>query len=175
MSNEDRINSHGGHDQSTALVHRANREPWHDPQWQQFWLAIETRPWRSLSLVPAGEGGPVDFTLNLAVNLSRTGIVHIGTAIQVADATSVPLGQLNAFLTEVRRCTSTGDRLLIALPPTGASPITTSIAQASDAAVLCILIEKMSSADAKRTLKLVGHSRFIGSVMVHPSQLNRAV
>jgi hypothetical protein len=171
LSNEERSNSQGEQPQRTALVRRANLEPWHDPQWQQLWLAIEARPWRSLCLIPAGEGGPIDFTLNLAVNLSRTGIIHIGTAIQVADATSVPLGQLNAFLTEVRRCTTAGERLLVALPPTGASPISTSIAQASDAAVLCVLLEKMSSADARRTLKVVGPARFIGSVMVHASQL----
>ena len=159
---------------NTALVQRAQVEPWQDPQWQQLWLSIESRPWRSLALVPAGQGGPVDLTVGLAVTLSRTGMVHIGTAIQVADATRVPLNQLSAFLEEVRRCTSTGARLLVALPPAHAGPIMASIAQALDAAILCVLLEEMASADARRTLKLVGASRFLGSVMIHPHQLEQA-
>jgi hypothetical protein len=143
-------------------------EPWHDEQWQRLWLAIESRPWRSLALIPGSEGAALDFTLNIAVNLSRTGMVHLGSAIQVADGTRVPLNQLTPFLNEIRRCTSTGDRLLVALPPNGASPITTAIAQAVDAAVLCVMLEQMASADAKRTVKAVGVSRFLGSVIVHP-------
>jgi hypothetical protein len=36
---------------------------------------------------------------------------------------------------------------------------------------LCILSTKMSSADAKRTVKLVGASRFLGSAIFHPHTL----
>ena len=158
----------GPHPGST-LVRRAEVEPWHDQQWQRLWLAIESRPWRSLALIPGSEGAPLDFTLTIAVNLSRTGMVHLGSAIQVADGTRVPLNQLTPFLNEVRRCTSMGDRLLVALPPNDSSPITTTIAQSVDAAVLCVMLEQMASVDAKRTVKAVGASRFLGSVIVHPS------
>ncbi|MEO7035145.1 MAG: hypothetical protein ABI548_14605 [Polyangiaceae bacterium] len=158
-------------EQTSVLARRVHVEPWHDPQWQQLWLAIERRPWRSLVLIPAGEGAPLDFTVSIAVNLSRTAMVHIGSAIQVADGTIVPLNQLNPFLNEVRRCTSSGERLIVALPPTDASPVTASIAQSSDAAVLCILLERMASADANKTVKLIGPKRFLGSVLVHPDQL----
>jgi len=89
----------------------------------------------------------------------------------VADATQVPLNQLTAFSNEVKRCTSNGDRVLVALPPTGGNAITASIAQSIDAAVLCILATKMSSGDAKRTVKLVGASRFLGSAIFHPHKL----
>lgn len=144
---------------------------WRDPEWQRLWLAVEARNWRSLALVPAGEGGSRTFTLTVAVALSRTGMVHLGTPIQVADATRIPLDQLTAFLEEVRRCTSTGERLLIALPPTSTTPISAAIAQASDAAVLCILADRMTSSDSKRTIKLVGESRFLGSAIFRPSTL----
>jgi hypothetical protein len=147
---------------------------WRDPEWQRLWLAVESRPWRSLALVPAGEGASPDFTLIVAVALSRTGMVHLGSPIQVADATRVPLNQLTAFLEEVRRCTSTGERLLVALPAAGTSPITTSIAQSTDAAVLCVLVDRMSAAQAKNTVKLVGQSRFLGSAIFHPHQISTA-
>jgi hypothetical protein len=147
---------------------------WRDPEWQRLWLAIESRPWRSLALVPASEGASPDFTLVVAVALSRTGMVHLGSPIQVADATRVPLNQLTAFLEEVRRCTNTGERLLVALPPTGTSPITAAIVQAADAALLCVMLERMTSTQAKRTIKLVGQSRFLGSAIFHPHQISAA-
>ncbi|HTA94457.1 MAG TPA: hypothetical protein VK745_32985 [Polyangiaceae bacterium] len=147
---------------------------WRDPEWQRLWLAVESRPWRSLALIPASEGASPDFSLVVAVALSRTGMVHLGSPIQVADATRVPLNQLTAFLEEVRRCTNTGERLLVALPPTGTSPITATIAQSTDAAVLCVLLDRMSSSQAKSTVKLVGQSRFLGSAIFRPQQIATA-
>jgi Mrp family chromosome partitioning ATPase len=116
----------------------------------------------------------VDFSLIVAVTLSRTGMVHLGRPVQVADATQVPLAQLARFLGEVQRFTNEGERLLIALPPIGSSPITTSIAQTVDAAVLCVLYERMSSSQAKKTIQMVGRARFLGSVIFHQDQIAEA-
>jgi hypothetical protein len=154
-----------------AAIERAGAgtQPWDDSEWQRLWLAVESRPWRSLALVPAGEGASLEFTVDIAIALSRTATVHLGRSLQIADATQVPLNQLNAFFGEVQRCTSNGERLLLALPPT-ASAMSVSIAQSVDAAVLCVLLDRMTSADAKRTVKLVGTSRFLGSAIFHPHQ-----
>jgi len=146
---------------------------WRDPDWQRLWLAVEARPWRSLALVPAGDGASLDFTVTVAVALSRTGMVHLGSPIQVADATRIPLDRLTPFLDEVRRCAASGERLLIALPPTGTSPITTTIVQATDVAVLCVLVERMTSTQAKRTIKLIGAGRFLGSAIFRPDSAPR--
>ena len=173
MSNA-RISTSETGERSLATSGGSSFEAWHDPEWQRLWLAIEGRPWRTLALVPAGDGAPLDFTVLVAVTLSRTGMVHLGRPIQVADATKVPLDQLARFLAEVRRCTAEGERLLVALPPTGNSPITTSIAQAADSALLCVQFDRMSSSQAKRTVKLIGHARFLGSAIFHPHQLARA-
>jgi len=156
-----------GENRETALV-KSRLEPWRDPDWQRLWLAVEPRPWRSLGLVPAGAGAALDFTMLVAITLSRTGMVHLGSPIQIADATQIPLSQLSPFLKEVNRCTSDGDRILIALPPTGESPITASIAQSIDAVVLCVMLERMSNTQAKQTIKAIGASRFIGSAIFRP-------
>lgn len=156
-------------EQTLALSPESEVATWRDPDWQRLWLAVESRAWRSLALIPASEGASLDFTLRVAVALSRTGMVHLGSPIQVADATRVPLNQLTPFLDEVRRCTSTGERLLVALPPTGNSAICTSIAQATDAAILCVLLNRMSRTQANGTLKLVGPARFLGSAIFHPN------
>ena len=113
----------------------------------------------------------MNFTPLVAVILSRVGMVHLGSSVQVADATSVPLNQLNAFFNEVERSTRQGERLLVALPPAGKNAITAAIAQSTDAALLCILNERMSSSAAKRTVALIGASRFLGSAIFHPHQI----
>jgi len=155
----------------TSIERAALVEPWQDAEWQRLWLAIQSRPWKTLALIPAGEGASLDFTPRVAMLLSRTGMVHLGRPVQVADATHVPLNQLTAFFNEVARSTSQGERLLIALPPAGKNAITVEIAQASDAALLCILNERMSGSAAKRTVKLVGAARFVGSAIFHPHQI----
>lgn len=157
-----------------AIVQASGAEPWRDPEWQRLWLAVENRQWRSLALIPAGDGASIDFSLIIAVTLSRTGMVHLGRPVQVADATQVPLAQLSRFLGEVQRFTNEGERLLVALPPLGSSPITATIAQSVDAAVLCVLFEKMSSSQAKKTVRLVGQSRFLGSAIFHQDQIMNA-
>lgn len=160
---------------STALAHPPSPlEPWRDPEWQGLWLSVQSRPWTSLALIPAGEGAPEDFTVLVAVILSRTGMVHLGSPIQVADGTRVPLAQLAPFQEEVKRYTAGGERILIALPPAVKSPVTHAIAQASDAALLCVLLGSMASAQARRTVAQVGASRFLGSAIFHPHQIAEA-
>ena len=158
----------------TALAVRRGIEPWRDPEWQRLWLSLQGAQWRSLAIVPAGEGGPPDFPLRIAVTLARTGMVHLGSPIQVADASTVPLASLASFTEEVRRCVDAGDRILLALGPITNSPISVSIAQASDAAVLCVLLERMTTAQAKKTVGEIGQSRFVGSVILRDDDLGAA-
>jgi len=155
-----------------ALALRDERiEAWRDPEWQRLWLAMQVRPWRSLAIVPAGAGVPADFSLRIAVALARTGMVHLGGPVQVADATKVPLAYLAPFLEQVRRCTEDGDRILVAVAPTNENPITVSVAQAVDAALLCILMEQTETAHAKKTVALIGASRFVGSAVLRADAL----
>ena len=152
-----------------ALAERPT-EPWRSIDWQKLWLTVRSSPWRSLALVPAGSGAPRDFTLRVAVWLARTGMMHLGIPIRVADATQVPLTQMMQLNEEVSSYTSSGDLVLIALPAASESAITTSIAQGSDCALLCVLLEKMATADAKKTIRQIGTRKFIGSVLFHPTE-----
>lgn len=172
------MNEHGPpHDtnpsgQETALAQRRSVESWRDPEWQKLWLTVERQTWRSLTIIPGGDGGPPDFSLTIAVALSRTGMTHLGAPIQVADGSQVALSQLNGFVADVRHCIENGDRLIIALPPVMNSPTAAAIAKASDAALLCVLMEAMASSQARQTIKLVGASQFIGSIIIRPETLN---
>ena len=156
------------HNPGTALAQRSDTDIWRDAEWQRLWLTMHKLTWQTLSLIPAGDGAPPDFTLALAVRLSRIGMTHLGEPIQVADGNNVALNQLNEFLEDVRACTTAGARLIVALPPVSINPTTPAIAKATDAAILCVLLERMNSAQAKQTLKLVGPSKFLGSVIIQP-------
>jgi hypothetical protein len=154
--------------QSTSVVHVGRRrEQWRQPDWQKFWLTIRSRPWNSLAVIPAGAGAPPDFTLGVAVSLARTGMVHLGVPIRVADATQIPLGQMMQLSAEIKESVTAGDLVILALGSTVDSPVAVSLAQSVDHALLCVLFERMAVADAKRTVNLIGRQKFIGSALFH--------
>jgi hypothetical protein len=157
---------------NVALAERRNTQTWADPDWQRFWLTIDRLPWRSLAFIPAGDGAAADFTLTLAVTLSRTGVTHLGGPVLVADGTQVPLNQLTGFLADVRSCVDAGQRVLIALSAANNNPTTPAIAKAADGVVLCVMLGQMRSGDAKRTVSAVGQNKFVGSVIIRPEELN---
>jgi hypothetical protein len=143
-------------------------QPWQEPDWQRLWLATHSREreWRSLALLPGSAGMPTRFMEKVAVGLSRTGMTHLGHAIHVADATRVRLEELSGFLEEVAHCTASGDRrVVIALAALDENVTSLSIAQHVDRALLCVLRGHTELSALRRTVRDVGKTRFLGSVM----------
>jgi hypothetical protein len=150
--------------QSTQLALRNQGEVrWHSADWRRLWLSIQQQPWRSLALVPAGVGAPLDATVHIATALARTGMKHVGAQIHVADATDLRLEDMADLGEHVRECTETG-LVIVALAPVQLNPVTVALAQASDRAVLCVLLDQMRASDAKHTTDEIGHEHFIGAV-----------
>jgi hypothetical protein len=154
---------------SGTAIQKATVEPWRDPDWQRLWLALQSRRWTSLGLVPAGTQGPEDLTLLVAVILSRTSMAHLGAPVPVADATKVPFSQLALFMEQVYSQTRAGNRIIVALPAPSKNPVTNSIVQALDAALLCVLVEETSYSEARKTIDDIGAERFLGSAIFHPT------
>jgi hypothetical protein len=142
-------------------------EPWRRTDWQRLWLAARNQPWRSLSLVPGGVGAPRDFTVQIAVSLARTGMMHLGVPIHVADGTRVPLAQLMQFVQEIQYHSRSGDLVLVALAPPSENPTAVSLAKTTDQAMLCVLLNRMNMADVKRSVDQIGHKQFLGSATFH--------
>src|SRR5690348_6940777 len=136
----------------TALAKRPTTELWQDAEWQRLWLSVRQRPWSSLAIVPGGPGAPPDFALTIAVTLARIGTMHLGMPVQVADATNMPLIHLARLTEELGRLKEEGELVLIAVAPAKENPITVSLAQSADSALLCVLLEAMSHADARSTI-----------------------
>jgi hypothetical protein len=151
----------------TAIARRADNyiEPWRGVEWQRLWLSLQSRPWNALAVVPASSGAPAEFTVKIAMTLARTGMIHLASPIHVADGTDLPLGKVVAFLDEIERCKAAGDRILIALAPIGENPVTETLVQSADCALLCVLFESMLASEAKRTVTKLGKERFIGSTI----------
>ena len=136
---------------------------WLMADWQRLWLSIQARPWRSLALVPAGVGAPLDTTVHIATALARTGMRHIGTQIHVADGTDLRLEDATELTVQVRESSRT-DLVIVALAPVNVNPVTVPLAQAADCAVLCVLLNQMRLTDAKHTTDEIGHDHFVGAV-----------
>jgi len=150
---------------------RLHEELWRDGEWQQLWLSLQRRPWKSLAICPAGAGVKRDFAVTVAVVLARTGMLHLGAPIQVADATSVQLSDVVDLLAEVKTCSARGECVLVALAPLSESPVSLTLAQSTDYTLLCALLERMSSAQAKETVNKIGKERFLGTIVFRPDQL----
>jgi hypothetical protein len=156
---------------SSTLTRSSRRfTPWKEQSWQKLWLATQesSRPWRSLALVPAGAGITPDLMTHVAVTLSRTGMMHLGCSIHVADATKITLGDLGDFAQEIARCTQGTDRVLIALAPVIDNVTSVAIAQACDCALLCALRGQTQTRHAKHTVAEIGPAHFIGSTLFDP-------
>ncbi|HWA75736.1 MAG TPA: hypothetical protein VG937_25545 [Polyangiaceae bacterium] len=136
---------------------------WRAADWQRLWLATQERAWRSLALVPAGAGAPLDTTVHIAMALARTGMQHIGTQIHVADATELGLEDTAELTAQVRESARSG-LVIVALAPVSMNPVTVPLAQSSDCAVLCVLLNLMRMAEAKHTTDQIGRSHFVGAV-----------
>jgi hypothetical protein len=151
----------------TALAVRPSTqvEPWRGTDWQRLWLMLQQRPWTALAVVPASSGAPLDFTLDIALTLARVGMIHLAAPIQIANGTDLGLANVKEFLEEIARCRSAGDKILLALAPIGENPVTETLAQSADCALLCVLFERMDSAGAARTVGKIGRERFVGSTI----------
>jgi len=138
--------------------------PWHRPEWQNLWLALERQDWRTLALVPPGPSRP-GFTLDVAVGLVHTGSVHLGVPIRIADAVDISLPHLRQFIQELNSLREAGDRVLVCLGGVRNNSTTAPIAQAADRALLCLELNQSKLADAKATMKAVGQKHFLGSAV----------
>ena len=151
----------------SSLARRAPQAIWQAPDWQRLWLSTQQnkRSWRSLALVPAGDGAPPTFMMQVAVALSHTGMSHLGGQVHVADATDIELDQLVPFREELERTLRGPDRVLIALPPLASSVTALPLAQLADACLLCVLQGVSSTRDVKQTVESLGSPRILGAAM----------
>jgi hypothetical protein len=153
-----------------AITVSSSSEVWQAPEWQRLWLSTRTKKksWRSIALVPAGPGTSPETFVQIALSLARTGMVHVGTPIHVADATRITLGQLEPFSEGLASHVRDAEMMVLALSALSDNVTSLPLAKAADCALLCVVLGEMSASDAKATIAQIGASHFIGSAVFRP-------
>jgi hypothetical protein len=132
--------------------------------WERLWLATQRTEWRSLALVPVGEGIS---TAPIASELAEIGRTHLGGTVIAHDATKVSISSLRGELAMLSERAGCSHRALVALPPVLGSPAGLALAQAADGVILCVALGRSSIAEAQKIVAEVGRERVLGSVIVH--------
>jgi hypothetical protein len=134
-----------------------------DVRTQHLWLGLEKRQWRSLAVVSASKGVA---TLAAANSLANIAWWYTGVPSCVFDMRDLSLRLLEHQLRDMATQLHGGERIFIALRSTSENPTAVPLAQAADAAVLCVELGKTDMKAAQRTLDAVGRQKFIGTILV---------
>ncbi|MGQ0507141.1 MAG: hypothetical protein ACT4TC_17675 [Myxococcaceae bacterium] len=134
-----------------------------DAELQQLWFAIIRREWSSLVVIPAQPGGS---TVELAKALAAIGTVQRGTEVRVINAQRAELRGTSKLIVEMTSVVRGGGVCLVAVDSVVENQAGIPLALAADAALLAVTLGETDLVHAKRTLELVGESRFVGSVTI---------
>lgn len=131
--------------------------------WQRLWLSTQRREWRSLAVIPVG--GRIA-TPPVARTLVSVGSTHLGALIRLNDATAITIAGLGACLRGLTDPRESAARVIVALGSVLENPASLAVAQAADAAILCLVLGESSISEAERTIEEVGRARFVGSLIL---------
>jgi hypothetical protein len=138
-------------------------DPASEIAWQRLWLSTQRREWRSLAIIPVG--GRIA-TQPVARALVSIGSSHLGASIRLDDATSITIAGLGACLRGLTRPRESAKRVIVALGSVLENPASLAVAQAADAAILCLVLGDSAISAAERTIEEVGRARFVGSLIL---------
>jgi hypothetical protein len=134
-----------------------------DLRFQQLWLALEKRPWRSLALLAGSKGVA---TLDVADLLAKVAWWYSGEPTSVFDLRDLSVRLVDHQLRELDQQLAAGDRVFIALRSTLENPSAARVAQACDAVALLVTLGETDMKSAEQTINTVGRERFLGSILL---------
>ena len=139
-------------------------------EYQELWLALARKSWRSLALVAEREESASEITNALAeVARMLDERVSFFAPIDVPDYVSVAgiLSAANANVTaDIPRPVKPPARNIATLPPVATNPLALKVAAAADIVVICVEIGKTRFSAVRRTLELIGRDRVAGCVLI---------
>jgi hypothetical protein len=135
--------------------------------WQRIWLRAQGRDWVSMALIGTSQTSP-EATMRVAGMLARIS-EELGHPLVVLDGRSVELRTMASIQARMRSLSARGTRAISVLQLPLYNPITVPIAQAADAAMLCVFIGESSVVSSEQTIEQIGRDRFLGTVILrHP-------
>jgi hypothetical protein len=138
-----------------------------DAAWQRIWLRAQGREWVSLAIIGSSELAP-EATMRVAGMLARIS-EELGHPLVVLDARNVELRTMASIQARMRSLAARGTRAIAVLQLPMKNPITVPIAQAADAAMLCVFMGESRLGNSQQTIEQIGRDRFLGTVILrHP-------
>jgi hypothetical protein len=140
-----------------------------------LWFAVQSRPWSSLAVVPAGPG---ESALAVGNALYDVGALVSGGPMRLLDARAVTLASSANFIVNMsslvsapgERRTGGAQRVVVVLSSVIEQLAGVPIVLSADAVVLTMTLGKTTVDSARRTLELVGESRVLGCILVPPEE-----
>ena len=139
-------------------------------EWQHIWLAMQTRSWTSLCVVPASHVDG-DTLLRVAHGLRQIGVDHLKQPLTVLDHRGVTLRDVESRIEALPG----GGKVIIVIDAIDQSPGSARYAKAKaiDAALLVFLVGSSEISSAKKTVEAFGKERFLGSLALRPKKTTR--
>ena len=139
-------------------------------EYQELWLALARKSWRSLALVAEREESASEITSALAeVARMLDERVSFFAPIDVLDYVSVAgiFSAANAnFAADIPRPVKAPVRSIAILPPVVRNPLALKVATAADVMVICVEIGKTRLSAVRRTIELIGRDHVAGCVLI---------
>jgi hypothetical protein len=150
---------------STALATRPTgvAAAFDDVKMQKLWLAMQRHNWRSLAVIAGSKGLS---TLELASTLAKIAWWYRGQPACVVDFRDLSLRLVEYQLREVAAQMNQGQKVIVALRSIVENPATILVANAVDAAVLCVRLGETQISAAEQTVNEIGREKFIGSIVL---------
>lgn len=147
---------------------------------RELWLALTRKPWTTLVVIPAHEGGSA---LGLAYELVEVGSALQRKPVELISAEGLDLttasgwlfdalnGQVHPRALEEYAGTVTPERFVrvVVLEPIAQNAMSVPVAQAADGVLLVIEQGITDFSSARATLAKIGRDRFVGCAFVAPT------
>jgi hypothetical protein len=148
---------------------------------RELWFTISRRPWATLVMIPAHEGGSA---LGLAHELVEVGSALRRRPVELISAEGIDLttssgwlfdalsGRIGARALEANAGSGTSQpprcERIVVLEPIAANSMSVPVAQAADAVLLVVEQGVTDFSSARATLKAIGRERFVGCALITP-------
>lgn len=131
------------------------------PEVQRLWFAALKRDWASLVVLPAHPEGSAE---GVAQALAKVAQLHKDDGVKVISARGADLAASSRLIIDMTSHVAQGGMCIVVLDSVLTNPAGIPLALAADAALLCVHLGEADSESARRTVELVGVSRFVGAV-----------
>ena len=128
---------------------------------QRLWFATLKKDWNSLVVLPAHPGGAAT---SVARALAQVASLHKDSAIKLISGEGADLQNASRLIIDMTTHVAQGGLAIIVLDSVISNPAGIPVALAADAALLCVQLGEADLDSGRRSIELLGESRFVGAV-----------